>query len=100
MGDVSPQGKAVSCHRSPKLGWSRARSVRMANFPHGQGSTAKTAARSEIEPYLSWPKFHTIGFGRRQGWFLRATEGLIYLDKSRFGVRVLLKNRLLPLKTA
>ena len=24
------------------------------------------AARSEIEPYLSWPRFHTIGFGRRQ----------------------------------
>jgi len=31
---------------------------------------------------------------------LRATEGLIYLNKSHFGVRVLRKNRLLPLKSA
>jgi len=46
------------------------------------------------------PDLRTFGFNWRLGWFLRATKGLIYLNKSRFGVRILLKNRLLPLKSA
>ena len=40
--------------------------------------------------------FGTVGFGRRQGRFLTCMKGLIYLKKSRFGIRISLKNRLLP----
>jgi len=33
--------------------------------------------------------FRTVGIKQREWWVLRAAEGLIYLNKSRFGVRVL-----------
>jgi len=44
--------------------------------------------------------FRTIGINRRWERILKATEGLVYLNKSLFGDRILPKNRLLPLITA